>query len=176
MRDEFEQFVREYQDMVFSTAMRITSNQSDSEDIAQQVFLQAYKQFSTLKGHQNVGGWLRLSARNLSINHVKRYMKRWIFFDTASEIPSGVEAAFDENSEDGWIYERVEIIKVVLGELADKFRLPLVLFYYEGLQYHEIARELRCSEAKVKTDIFRAKKVLLQKIMKREALCEADNA
>jgi RNA polymerase sigma-70 factor, ECF subfamily len=167
MHDEFEQFVREHQNMVFSTAMRITSNQADAQDIAQQVFLQAFKQFSILKEHQNVGGWLRLSARNLSINHVKRYMKRWIFFDTISEISSEFEIREDNNSEDNWLFENVEMIKKALVELPDKFRVPLVLFYYEGLAYYEIAVELRCSEAKVKTDIFRAKKVLLEKMKKR---------
>ncbi|HMA64447.1 MAG: RNA polymerase sigma factor [Fibrobacterota bacterium] len=160
MRDLFEKFVMEYQDMVFSTAMRITCNSAESEDISQQVFLQAYKQFNELQSHCNVGGWLRLAARNLSINHVKRYVKRWQFFDTVSDIPPEVE----QGSDDEFLYDNTDKLKHELSGLPSKYRVPLVLFYYEGLAYYQIAEELKCSEGKIKTDIFRAKKMLKEKM------------
>jgi len=165
MRDKFAIFVREHQDMVFSTAMRITSDGAESEDIAQQVFLQAYRQFDTLCDHCNPGGWLRLTARNLSINHVKRYVNRWQFFDTVTGIMNGSEeTAPVDDEEAGLLYENTDKLKKILAELVPKFRIPLVLFYYEGLAYHEIAAELKCSEGKVKTDIFRAKKTVKEKM------------
>lgn len=40
----------------------------------------------------------------------------------------------------------------------------LSFFYYEGLAYYQIAEELKCSEGKIKTDIFRAKKMLKEKM------------
>lgn len=164
MREKFILFLKEHQDMVFSTAMRITSNSVESEDIAQQVFLQAFRKFDELSTHCNPGGWLRLATRNLSINHIKRYLRRWQFFDTVSDIPSEVENAFRGKDDDSLLFDDVDILKKALGELPAKYRVPLVLFYYEGLQYQEIAKELRCSEGKVKTDIFRAKKVLREKM------------
>lgn len=164
MHDKFISFVKEHQNMVFSTAMRITCNSAESEDIAQQVFLKAYRHFDELSTHCNTGGWLRLAARNLSINHVKRYLRRWQFFDTVSAIPSEIESAFGDRNDDSLLFDNIEVLKKALGELPAKYRVPLVLFYYEGLQYQEIAKELRCSEGKVKTDIFRAKKVLREKM------------
>ena len=41
----FEAFMRNYQNMVFSTAMRLVANQAEAEDIAQDVFLKAYERF-----------------------------------------------------------------------------------------------------------------------------------
>jgi RNA polymerase sigma-70 factor (ECF subfamily) len=164
MREKFISFIKEHQDMVFSTAMRITCNSAESEDIAQQVFLKAYRQFDLLSTHCNPGGWLRLAARNLSINHVKRYLRRWQFFDTVSAIPSEVENAFRDSGYDSLLFDNVDVLKKALSDLPVKYRVPLVLFYYEGLQYQEIAKELRCSEGKIKTDIFRAKKVLREKM------------
>ena len=166
MRDEFEIFVKDHQDMVFSTAMRITGSFAESEDISQQVFLQAYHQFDSLRVHINPGGWLRLAARNLSINHVKRYFKRWYFFDTVSEIPPEIESAVQSDGDKTLLFENMEKVKKVLGELPPKFRVPLVLFYYERLSYQEIAMELSCSEAKVKTDLFRSKKIFQEKLEK----------
>ena len=44
----FEAFVREYQDMVFATAVRLLANPVEAEDIAQTVFLRAFERFSTI--------------------------------------------------------------------------------------------------------------------------------
>lgn len=164
MRDEFENFVREHQNMVFSTAMRITNKSAEAEDISQQVFLQAYRQFSKLKTHSNPGGWLRLAARNLSINYIKRYFKKWMFFDTVSDIPCEVETAFQDFNDESVFYNDTEKVKKVLDTLPFKSRVPLVLFYYETLTYLEIAEKLNCSVAKIKTDIFRAKKLFIKQM------------
>ena len=77
---EFETFMRNYQDMVFSTAMRLLANQAEAEDVAQDVFLKAYQRFGELRGSKTVGGWLKTVATNLSLNHLSRYRARWSFF------------------------------------------------------------------------------------------------
>ena len=84
--EQFEAFMRNYQNMVFSTAMRLVANEAEAQDIAQEVFLKAYERFGELKDSQTVGGWLRTVARNMSLNHLSRYRSRWSFF---SEMFSG---------------------------------------------------------------------------------------
>ena len=51
----FEAFLHNYQNMVFSTAMRLTANQSEAEDITQEVFLRAYERFAELRDSSSVG-------------------------------------------------------------------------------------------------------------------------
>src|SRR5262245_59142656 len=77
---DFTTFMRNYQDMVFSTAARITGNDAQAEDISQEVFLKAYEHFDMLSTSQTAGGWLKTVATNLSLNHVSRYRNRWKFF------------------------------------------------------------------------------------------------
>ena len=77
---QFEAFLHNYQNMVFSTAMRLLANQSDAEDITQEVFLRAFERFDDLRHSPTVGGWLKTVARNLSLNHLSRYRSRWTFF------------------------------------------------------------------------------------------------
>src|SRR5688572_2591899 len=86
---KFEAFLCNYQNMVFSTAMRLTANQSEAEDITQEVFLRAYERFGELQGSPTVAGWLKTVARNLSLNHLSRYRSRWSFF---SELVRGEES------------------------------------------------------------------------------------
>jgi RNA polymerase sigma-70 factor, ECF subfamily len=56
---EFTTFMRAYQDMVFSTASRLTGNDRQAEDIAQEVFLRAYGNFDHLLTSPTAGGWLK---------------------------------------------------------------------------------------------------------------------
>ena len=57
-----------------------------------------------------------------------------------------------------------ELVAEALGQLPPAQRVPLVLFHLEGLRYEEIAAKLRVSLAKVKTDIFRGREALRQKL------------
>jgi len=65
--------MRDYQNMVFSTAMRLVANQAEAEDIAQEVFLKAYERFDDLRESPTAGGWLKTVATNMSLNHLARY-------------------------------------------------------------------------------------------------------
>ena len=150
----FTEFVREHQDMVYSTAMRIVADPHEAEDIAQRVFVQAWSRFEELQGHENPGGWLRLTARNLSINHVRRHSKRRHLRGTAEELPRDDNEGTDDHE---WLYAQADLIKSALARLPGRLRAPLVLFYYEDMDYESIAAALRCSIGKVKPDVFRAR-------------------
>ncbi|MSU64631.1 MAG: sigma-70 family RNA polymerase sigma factor [Opitutus sp.] len=74
---DFTTFMRNYQDMVFSVAVRLTANEAQAEDISQEVFLKAFENFDHLSTSPTAGGWLKTVATNLSLNHLSRYRKRW---------------------------------------------------------------------------------------------------
>jgi len=77
---DFTTFMRNYQDMVFSTAARLTGNDAQAEDISQEVFLKAYENYDHLGTSPTAGGWLKTVATNLALNHLTRYRNRWRFF------------------------------------------------------------------------------------------------
>ena len=176
---QFETFLHNYQNMVFSTAMRLTANPSEAEDITQEVFLRAYERFADLQNSPTVGGWLKTVATNLSLNHLTRYRSRWTFF---SEIFRGGEdddqalvefPANDDTHETVAATDRRELVERALQGLPDRQRVPLVLHHFEGLQYEEIAEKLGVSLGKVKTDIFRGREALRRKLhlnLKEEGL------
>src|SRR5881394_3401023 len=102
---QFEVFMQNYQNMVFSTAMRLVANQSEAEDISQEVFLKAYERFAELRDSPTAGGWLKKVARNMSLNHLSRYRARWTFFTdmfhrTAEEEEQEIEFEAPENLEE----------------------------------------------------------------------------
>ena len=78
--DRFEAFVREYQDMVFATAVRLLGSRSEAEDVAQTVFLRAFERFSDIENSPTAPGWLKTVTTNTCLNHLSRYRARWKLF------------------------------------------------------------------------------------------------
>jgi RNA polymerase sigma-70 factor (ECF subfamily) len=169
---QFEGFLRNYQNLVFSTAMRLLANQADAEDITQEVFLRAYERFADLRDSPTAGGWLKTVATNLSLNHLSRYRARWSFF---SELFSGNEAdderelpfPAETDPEPLLASDRHEFLEQALAKLPPAQRVPIVLYHLEGLRYEEIAEKLGVSLGKVKTDIFRGREALRRRLRLR---------
>jgi RNA polymerase sigma-70 factor, ECF subfamily len=172
--DEFASFMRAYQDMVFTTAARLTGSERHAEDISQEVFLKAYENFAQLRGGATAGGWLKTVATNLSLNHLSRYRRRWRFFSELSRddgddegeafdpgfaLPDNLPADLDADN-------RRALLEQALMRLPEQQRVPLVLFHFGELPYEQIAAQLEISLAKVKTDIFRAR-AALAKVLER---------
>jgi RNA polymerase sigma-70 factor (ECF subfamily) len=161
---EFESFMRNYQNMVFSAAMRLLARQAEAEDVVQEVFLKAFKHFPELRDNPRAGGWLRTVAVNLSLNHLSRYRSRWTFFselfhsDEAGPEPE--LAAVQDVNEEAAAQDRRDLVEDALRKLPASQRVPLVLFHMEELRYEEIAAKLGVSLGKVKTDIFRGREAL----------------
>jgi len=165
---KFEAFMAAYQDMVFTTAMRLLGNSAEAEDISQEVFLKAYDRFAELSQSKTAGGWLKTVARNLCLNHLSRYRARWTFFsdlkrddddDREFDIP-----AVDTQAEDAELADKRQLLEVTLQKLPPAQRIPLVLYHFEELSYEEIAVRLKLSLAKVKTDIHRGREALRKKL------------
>ena len=166
---DFTTFMRAYQDMVFSTAVRLLGNEAQAEDISQEVFLKAYERFDALHDSPSAGGWLKTVTTNLSINHLQRYRKRWRFFSELVKNDGGDDddaALVEFPAADGDVLaslarsERRQWLEKALDKLPEHQRVPLVLYHFEDLPYDEIAKRLNISLAKVKTDILRARAAL----------------
>jgi RNA polymerase sigma-70 factor, ECF subfamily len=165
--------MRAYQDMVFSTAARLVGDDRQAEDIAQEVFLKAYENFAHLRTSSSAGGWLKTVARNLSLNHIFRYRRRWRMFselrrEDSEEDEPEVEFAMPDDVLAGVDADvRHGLVEEALQRLPERQRLPLVLYHFEELSYEEIAQQLNVSLAKVKTDIFRARAALAKVLAER---------
>ena len=163
---KFEVFMRNHQDRVFATAVRLLGNPADAEDIAQAVFLKAYERFAEIGGSPAAGGWLRTVATNLCLNHLSRYRRRWRFFSEMRDAGDEETADYSESlaAPETEPVARREELETALRQLPDAQRVPLVLFHFEQMSYDEIAARLGASASKVKTDIHRGRLALKRKL------------
>lgn len=176
---DFTTFMRNYQDMVYSTAVRLVANEAQAEDIAQEVFIKAHEHWESLQGSPTAGGWLKTVATNMSINHIQRYKKRWSFFsDLVHRSDEGEEREVEFAAPDTFFdsmdaTERRARLEAALEQLPDHQRLPLVLFHFEEMPYEDIAKKLKISLSKVKTDILRGREALAKILVRRGTSHEA---
>jgi RNA polymerase sigma-70 factor, ECF subfamily len=171
----FEGFVREYQDMVYATAVRLLSSPAEAEDVAQTVFLKAFERFEDIGSSPAAAGWLKTVTTNLCLNHLSRYRSRWRFFSELQ--PLGVDDADHRDHVDVLVTRasgrsavasepdldaagQQERLEQALRALPVHQRVPLVLFHFESKSYLEIAALLGVTLAKVKTDIHRGREAL----------------
>ncbi len=155
--------------MVFSTAVRLLGNDSEAQDIAQEVFLKAYERFHDLSQSPTVGGWLKTVTTNLCLNHLSRYRARWRFFSEMLSPEDGDDATLDVAAPETLRDQLDEadhrrLLEQALQKLPTTQRVPLVLFHFENLSYEEIAAKLSISLSKVKTDIFRGREALRKRL------------
>jgi RNA polymerase sigma-70 factor (ECF subfamily) len=165
--DRFEAFLREFQDMVYATAVRLLGRPAEAEDVAQTVFLKAFERFDTLDGQPGAAGWLKTVTTNLCLNHLSRYRARWRFFSELTPADAQDAPAFEARlvSRDAPAAaldaaDDEARLEQALRRLPDHQRVPLVLFHFEEKSYQDIADELGVSLGKVKTDIHRGREAL----------------
>ncbi len=166
--EEFETFMMNYQNMVFTTAVRLLGNETDAADISQNAFLKAFEHFENIRTSPTAGGWMKTVTTNLCLNHLQRYRNRWRMFsdlrnekedESSFESDLAAEAPPDVLGED----ER-SILEEALARLPEAQRVPLVLYHFEDLSYDAIAARLKVTVGKVKTDIHRGRDALKNKL------------
>ena len=161
--------MRAYQNMVFTTAMRLLGKETEAEDISQEVFLKAFERFESLRQSPTVGGWLKTVTTNLCLNHLSRYRGRWRFFSEMKNEDDETDfldhlPAPDTHEQHLEAADQRRLVAEALKRLPASQRVPLVLYHFEDLSYEAIAAKMRISLSKVKTDIHRAREALRRKL------------
>jgi RNA polymerase sigma-70 factor, ECF subfamily len=165
--------MREHQSMVFSIARRIVHDPPLAEEVAQDVFLELYRQLPSLSSEEHVVHWLRRVTVHRSIDQARRGLRRPQDYAAVSFAEPGVAepaaARQDEEQETAlqsnpWLAARVRKLIVALPVMP---RAVIVLRYQEGLGPDEIARMMEMPVATVKSHLQRALKVLRARMQQR---------
>lgn len=139
---------------VYRYAYRLTGNAADAEDVTQQTFLRAQRAITQLRDAERADRWLLRIARNEFLRVPRRPLARM-----EVDLPAPSVAAKEDAEE----------IAEALRELADEFRLPLLLFYFEELSYREIAEELGIPLGTVMSRLSRGRDYLRERLTPRPA-------
>lgn len=152
---EFSALVREHQSMVFGIALNFLHDRASAEEVAQDVFLQLYRQRERLESPGHVTAWLRRVACHRSIDYVRsRHLERRISIEDIGERASVT------TPDDPMLREKLRKLILSLGEKA---KMVMILRYQEDLDPEEIARELEMPVRTVKSHLQRSLALLREK-------------
>jgi len=160
-RIDLDSLVGQYHGDVYRYAYRLSGNQSDAEDLAQQTFLIAHQRLDQLRDPDKAAAWLFAVLRSC---YLKSKRKRQPV--NASGVELDVESIPDTLTEEDIDAEQMQL---AINELPDEFKLVLVMFYFEGCSYKEIAAKLDVPIGTVMSRLTRAKGRLRGRLLPRTA-------
>ncbi len=159
----FRQLIERHQNAVIGTVTKMLGNSSDSEDIAQQVFLRIWRNAKRYRAEAKFTTYLFTITRNLVFNETRRRRrKKEISSDEREENSNQiVEASADQRPDAELLQaELQDTVDKAIAALPEVQRIAVVLRRYEQLSYEEIAAILNLTVSAVKSLLFRARTTL----------------
>lgn len=157
---DFESFFRAHYPVVVRLAQGVVGEPQAAQDVAQEVFLSAFRRFSG--DYEDAGGWVRVAAVHTALNVLRgerRREQRHLRRPAGGSVPSAEEVAIDREA-------RAELRRA-LGRLPGR-SATVVVMRHSGLSYLEIASALGVKVGQVGTLLRRAESAL-RKEMERAA-------
>lgn len=163
---QLERWMTEYQNLIYSICYRLTGDYFDSEDLAQDTFLSAYRHYQDFDG-QNEKAWLCRIATNKCIDYLKRAGRRSvptedIYFSSIPDQSPSLEKKVLENDLQKRLWD-------CCNALSPPYRQVALDYYYYELDISEIVEKTGKNKKTLQTQIYRAKG-MLRKLIREEDL------
>jgi len=166
----FEQIILRYETRVMNMAARLLGARDDAGDVAQEVFLRAFKYLHRLDLQKPLEPWLMRITVNVCRDAARKRQRRWDTF-AAIEVPETIDES--PGPYDGLARKQeLHILQRALDSLPEKERLAIVLRDVEGLSTAEVAAILQSSETTVRSQVSRGRvrlKATIDRLMGGEA-------
>ena len=155
--ENFPQVVYRYQDTIFRLAYNYTKNHFDADDVTQNVLLQLYKTDKDFETEAHLKNWLMC----VTVNQCKNLFRApWRKHENLEDYANTL--VFQEEDEK-------DLFCMVMG-MDQKYRVTLLLHYYEGYSIREIAQIMNVPEKTVSTRLARGRKILKEMLTKEVSL------
>jgi RNA polymerase sigma-70 factor (ECF subfamily) len=160
--ESFGELVKIYQSSVYNVCYRLVGERREAEDLAQEAFLRAYQRFRSFDPDRPFGPWIRRVAANLSINRLQVKQVNSVLLDeecsSAADLPeSNPQKKLEQ-------LESSQILAGAIRSLPPNYRIVIELNHFQEMSYTEMAEFLKIPLNDVKSRLFRARKILLERL------------
>ncbi len=155
--DAFEKIISLYEKGIFSYIYSSVAHMQDAEDLTQETFIRLYKNLKVIDTEKNFKAWLYKIGMNVMYDWFRKKKRRQELFlidDDTHQFET-----IDEK-DPYWMVENAQQLELALSRLKPAQKQILLLFYYQGFSYEEIAGILSIPLNTVKTNLRRAKQAL----------------
>jgi RNA polymerase sigma-70 factor (ECF subfamily) len=160
--DAFAELAQRYQQRIYHTIFGFTKNHLDADDLTQETFMAAFKSLDGFRGQSSFFTWIYRIAVNRTLNHLKKHRRE----KDREELTDNIQPAEERgpasrspelNSLAGELRQKIE---EAIEALPLLYRAPVQLVLFQGLSHGQAARVLRCSENTVSWRMFKARKMI----------------
>jgi RNA polymerase sigma-70 factor, ECF subfamily len=149
-REAFDRLVMRYQRDVYRLCYRYVNDHEDANDLAQEVFLKAWRAIGRFRGESSFSTWLYRIAVNASLNF--RALRRPATQELPETLADPVPGALARAESD----DEARRVRAAVVRLPEKQRATLILKVYHELTHEEVARVLGSTVGTVKANLFHA--------------------
>jgi len=155
----FVQMYEIYSGRLFGVCLRYSKNRADAEDLLQESFVKIYENLKNFQGSGSLEGWLRRITVNICINHYRKSKNEKVIASDNFIVDDVVNET---------VFSKIETERILelIQELPEGYRLVFNLHVIEGYKHNEIAELLGTSENTSKTQLLKARKQLMEKVIK----------
>ena len=159
----FGEIVLRYKNLIYSVVMRMIRDKEEANDLAQEIFIKIYRNLDRYQPEYKFSTWTMRIATNHVIDYRRRKKHEAMSID---EVTTGLYADDGESPEDAYIAkEQSRLLRDLVADLPEMYRIPIVLYHDQGLSYQEISEITQEPMSKVKNRIFRGRKMLKENLM-----------
>lgn len=171
----YRMFIKKYVRLVNHVVFKMIANEADREDVCQDVFIKAYQNLKNFKFESKISTWIARIAYNTSINYLEKKQIP-LYEDIRPESDKLDDRPGEETAPDDFTVDRNLAYKLCqeIDELPVNYGLILSLYHLQEMTYLEIAKILSMPEGTVKSYLFRARKMLRDRLVSNfclEDLC-----
>jgi RNA polymerase sigma-70 factor (ECF subfamily) len=168
-KEQFTTDAMQYAPQLFSTALRMTRNSSDAEDLVQETYIKGWRSFHTFQEGTNLRAWLFRIMTNTYINKYNAQKRKGteVELDDVEELflykrlGSIDQSQLSSSAEDQMLELFTDDeVKNALESLPDDFRMPVLLSDVDGFSYKEIAEMLEIPIGTVMSRLHRGRKAM----------------
>jgi RNA polymerase sigma-70 factor (ECF subfamily) len=165
----FKTIVEQWQDMVYNTILGIVQNETEAEDLAQDVFIKVFEKIGTFKGDSKFSTWLYRIATTTALDHLrsKKRKKRFGFLqsltgsggDEKEQVPDFNHPGVSLDNK-----ERAAVLFKAIETLPENQKSAYMLHKLEGLSYRDVSEVLNTTVSAVESLMSRANQNLRKQL------------
>lgn len=174
--DAFQEVIDNNIRLVNHIIYRMVKDETEREDLVQDVFMKVYSKLNSFKFDAKLSTWIAQIAYHRTLNHLEK--KKVELFDDLDSEQRGIDSLDGKvlSPEDFAVSnDRKAKLKKEIDQLPNKYKTVITLFHLEDMTYEEIGKIMKLPDGTVKSHLFRARKLLKERLLKRysvEDICQ----
>jgi RNA polymerase sigma factor (sigma-70 family) len=168
----FAGLMNRYRDSIYFMLLKMVNNHSDAEDLTIEAFGKAFRNLDTYTPKFAFSTWLFRIATNNCVDFIRKKQMSPLAFDGTQDnidiVTINLQSDLPDPEESMINHQKIAALKDIIGQLKPRYRELIQLRYYKEYSYEEISAELKIPIGTVKAELFRAKTLLYNILIKTE--------